>query len=59
MKSFILLGILATLCILQSETATPPIRGGALQYSVDVEFLYDVPKMTWNFTYYYDWNHKA
>ncbi len=38
---------------------TPPIWGGALQYSVNVSIIYDEPVMTWNFTYYYNWNLKA
>ena len=55
------LKLIASLLIitLSLSAPTPPIWGGALQYSVNVSFIYDKPVMTWNFTYYYNWNLKA
>jgi hypothetical protein len=47
------------LITLTFTTPTPPIWGGALQYSVNVSMIYNKPVMTWNFTYYYNWNLKA
>jgi hypothetical protein len=48
-----------TLLILSSTAPTPPIWGGALQYSVNVSLINNKPIMTWNFTYYYNWNLKS
>lgn len=51
------LTILLIICI--QAQPLPPIWGGGMQYSVNVSFIYDDPIMTWNFTYYYNWNVKS
>lgn len=55
------LKLIASLLIITLSLSAPthPIWGGALQYSVNVSIIYDKPVMTWNFTYYYNWNLKA
>lgn len=45
------------LCFVSAQK--PPYWGGSPKYTVNVSFLYNEPVMTWNFTYYYDWNLKA
>ena len=58
-ESSLKLILLVILMGLTFSAPTPPIWGGALQYTVNVSFIYDDPVMTWNFTYYYNWNLKA
>ena len=53
--SFLL--ILSVIAIASSQK--PPFWGGNPVYSVNVSFLYNDPVMTWNFTYFYNWNLKA
>jgi hypothetical protein len=58
MKSCLYLAFLATLAVVLSAQ-TPPSWGGNPRYTVKVKMLNNDPIVSWNFTYFYDWNLKA
>lgn len=58
MKYSVYLALLVTLAAVVAAQK-PPFWGGNPRYTVKVKMLNNDPIVSWNFTYFYDWNLKA
>lgn len=59
MKVICVFLLIAIACSFRVRAPSPPFWGGNPKYTVNITLMNDNPKVTWNFTYYYDSTLKA